>query len=143
MQTILIEKLRSYIVANNPDILLHLQQDFSLTRYLEDKVSAVIPLAEQLIAEGKPLYAVEELCLNEMTSDLRPSKYLYIKELLEEDFLAIYNRFREMGVLTYEIVNILEACKPVFERTGFTETNQDDRALRYAVMGTIQEYLEE
>ncbi len=142
MQTILIEKLRSYIIQNNLDLLLKLQQDFSVTRYLEDKVALVMPLVDQWIAEGKPQYVVEELSMNELTRELRPSKFNYIKEILEEDFLQIYKDFRDKGVLTYEISNMIEACNPVFEKMGFTEDNEDDRALRYAVMGKIQEYLE-
>lgn len=142
MHTILTEKLRSYIVNNNPDLLVQLQGDFSVTRYLEDKVSQVIALAEQLTGEGKPMYAIEELCLNAMTEDLRPSRYQYILGLLEDEFLQTYNRFREMGVLTYEIINMIEACQPVFEQLGFTEDNEDDRQLRYAITGTIGTYLE-
>lgn len=127
---------------NSPDILVKLQQDFFVTRYLEDKVFAVMPMVEQLLGEGKPTYIIEELCLNEMTADIRPSKYGYIRELLEEEFLQTYNRFREMGVLTYEIINLIDACKPVFEHLGFTEENEDDRQLHYAITGTISEYLE-
>ena len=142
MHTILIEKLRSYLVENNPDMLVSLQNSFSVTAYLEDKVSLVMPLVEQHLAESKPQYIIEELCLNELTQELRPSRFLYIKAILEEEFLQTYSRFREAGVLTYEIINMIEASKQVFEAIGFTEENEDDRALRYAIMGTIQEYLE-
>ncbi|MBA3830115.1 MAG: DUF1896 family protein [Taibaiella sp.] len=142
MQTILTEKLRSYIIDNNPDVMLGLQQGFSFTKYLKEKVELVIPMMEQLIAEGKPQYIIEELCMNELTKDLRPSRFNYIKEILEEDFLQAYTRFREMGVLTYEVINLIEACKPVFEKMGFSEDTAEQRQLRYAVMGTIQEYLE-
>ena len=142
MHTILTEKLRSYLAENNPDMLVGLQSSFSVTRYLEDKVALVMPLAELLIAEGKPQYIIEELCMEELTKALRPSKFHYIKEILEEDFLPAYGRFREMGVLTYEIINLIEACKPAFETIGFREENEDDRQLRYAITGSIQEYLE-
>jgi hypothetical protein len=142
METILIEKLRNYIAANNPDLLVQLQGDFSVTQYLEDKVSQVIPYAERLIGEGKPLYAIEELCVIEMTAELRPSRYHYILGILEEEFLQSYSHFREIGVLTYEIINIIESCKTVFEQLGFTEDNEHDRQIRYAVIGTIGSYLE-
>ncbi len=142
MQTILIEKLRSYLVENNPDMLVGLQTSFSVSSYLEDKVSLVMPLVEQLISEGKPQYIIDELCLLELTKDLRPSRFNYIRQILEEEFLQTYTRFREIGVLTYEIINLIEACNPVFEAIGFTEENESDRGLRYGIMGTIQEYLE-
>lgn len=142
METILIEKLRSYIAVNNPDLLVQLQGDFSVTQYIEGKVSQVIPYAERLIGEGKPMYAIEELCTAEMTAELRPSRYHYICDILEEEFLQSYSRFREMGVLTYEVINLIEACQPVFEQMGFTEDNEHDRQIWYAVTGTIGNYLE-
>lgn len=136
------EKLRSYLVENTPDVLIGLQGDFSVTKYLEDKIALVRPLLQQWIEEGKPQYIIEELCLNELTKDLRPSRYLYIRNLLEEEFLQTYKRFRELGVLTYETINLIEACKDVFDKFGFNEENEDDRNLYYAITGTIAEYLE-
>ena len=135
------DKLRGYLAENSPEILLSLQQDFSVTQYLQDKVYNVMPFAQELLAEGKPQYIIEELSMRELTKELRPSKFLYIRSLLEDEFLATYSLFREMGVLTYEVVNMLEACKPVFDSLGFTEGNEDDRHLRYAVTGTIYQYL--
>lgn len=122
--------------------MLRLQDSFSITTYLEQKVQSVEPLLKQLLAEGKPGYIIEELCLNEMTKDLRPSKYNYIKELLEAEFEADYNRFREMGMLTYEIVNLIEACNPVFEQLGFSEDRAEASTLKHAIIGAIGEYLE-
>jgi len=142
MHTILIEKFRSYLVHNSPDIMIRLQHEFLLTQYLEDKVLNVMPLAEQLIAENKPQYIIEELCMEELTRNIRPSRFMYIRGLLEEEFLQTYERFREMGVLTYETINLIDACKPVFDHIGFTEDNEDDRQLRYAITGAIAEYLE-
>jgi len=143
MQTILIEKLRSFLVENAPEKLIALQQDFSVTRYLEDKVYTIMPLAERLAGEGKPPYIIEELCLAELTRDLLPSKFLFIRNILENEFPETYERFREIGVLAYETINLIEACKPVFEKYGFTEENEDDRMLRYTIIGTISEYLEQ
>ena len=142
MHTILIEKFRSYLVHNSPDIMIRLQHEFLLTQYLEDKVLNVMPLSEQLIAENKPQYIIEELCMEELTRNIRPSRFMYIRGLLEEEFLQTYERFREMGVLTYETINLIDACNPVFEHLGFTEDNEDDRQLRYAITGAIAEYLE-
>lgn len=142
LEELLREKLRSYLVENTPDVLIGLQGDFSVTRYLEDKIVLICPLLQQLIEEGKPQYIIEELCLNELTRELRPSKFLYIRNLLEEEFLQTYKRFRELGVLTYETINLIEACKDVFDNFGFSEDNADDRNLHYAITGTIAEYLE-
>lgn len=141
MQTVLKEKLQAYITVNNPEVLNELQAGLSVSAYLEDKVSAVMPLVLHLLEEGKPSYIIEELALKEMTASLRPSKFNYIKELLESDFLDSYQAFSTAGVLTYECINLIEACKDIFETFSFSEDNEDDRFLKYAVIAKIHEYL--
>jgi hypothetical protein len=64
--------------------------------------------------------------------------YDYVKLVLEEEFLTAYLRFINYGILHYELTNILEICAPLL--TGLDE---DDRYLRYEVVGTIADYLEE
>lgn len=64
--------------------------------------------------------------------------YDYIKLVLEEEFITTYLRFSNQGILHYELTNILELCAPLIE--GLDE---DDRFLRYEVIGTIADYLQE
>ncbi len=142
MQTILIEKLREYIIQNNPDILINLQTDFAFNQYLEEQVHRVQPLVEELLTDGKPSYIIEEVCLNELTKDLRPSKFNYIRSLLEEEFERDFLLMKKMNTLTYEIMNIISECESMFEIFGFTEETEDSRNLRYAVAGAIQQFLE-
>ena len=138
----LLELLRSYITENNPDLLLQLEGKLAVTSYLQDKMKAVQPYLDKLIAEGKPIHIIEELCLNEMTADLKPSRFNLIKEVLETEFLQSYERFRSLGVLRYELVNMVHYCEPVFTAMGFTEDRIEQRTLRYDLTGAISEYLE-
>ena len=142
MQELLKEKLWTFIVHNNPDLILNLQQDFSLTDYLEQKVFNIQPLISQLLAANKPGYIIEELCLAELTKDLRPSKFNYIRGVLEEEFELDFLRIKESGLLTYEIMNLISESETVFETLGFTQDNEQDRMLRYAIAGTIRQYME-
>ena len=64
--------------------------------------------------------------------------YDYLRLVLEEEFLAVYLRFINHGILHYELTNILEICAPLME--GLDE---DDRFLKYEVIGTIADYLQE
>lgn len=64
--------------------------------------------------------------------------YDYMRLLLEEEFYQTYIRFLNHGILHYELTNLLELCAPLLE--GLDE---DDRFLRYEVIGTIAIYLEE
>ena len=142
MQEMLKEKLWTYIVHNNPNLMLNLQQDFSLTDYLEQKVFNIQPLVSHLLAENKPRYIIEELCMAELTKDLRPSKFNYIRGVLEEEFELDFLRIKESGLLTYEIMNLISESETVFETLGFTQDNEQDRMLRYAIAGTIRQYME-
>jgi hypothetical protein len=142
MQEILKEKFWTYIVRNNADLMLNLQQDYSVTGYLEEKVNGIQSLSSQLLAENKPRYIIEELCMEELIKDLRPSKFNYIRSVLEDEFELDFLRIKESGLLTYEIVNIISESEKVFESLGFTEVNEQNRILRYAIAGTIRQYLE-
>lgn len=141
MQQLLKQKLRAYLQINNPDLLLKLEGEARLHSYLEDKISLVTPMLLSFIADGKPGYVIEELIMTELTADLRPSRFNYIKELLEEDFKDSYLNFLKAGVLTYESINLVEHCREAFDTFSFSEENEDDRLLRYAIIAKVHEYL--
>ena len=140
MQSILIEKLRAYILVNNPDLAVKLQADYSVTQYLEDKVMSVTPLLEGLLLEGKPGHIIEELCLLEMTTDLRPSRFNYIKSIIEEEFIREYEQLLKTGVLTYECITLVKVCSGIFDNYDFSEATEDNRFLRYSIIAAIAEH---
>jgi len=142
MRARLKQLLHEYIRENNPDVLVLLESETKLSTYLELKVDGVSSLIEELKSKQRPNYIIEEQCLEELTHDLRPSKYLFLKNLLEEEFESDYKRLTDAGVLTYEIINLIDSCQPVFEILPITETTDDDNHLRYAIAGVIAEYLE-
>lgn len=141
MKEELIEKLRKYIVDNNPEILLSVHVGFSISQYLTDKVDGVMPLVSEFIEAKKPAYIITELVMQQLTEDLRPSKFIYIQNVLEVEFRDSYDQFSEAGVLTYETINMIAACKEIFETFGFSEENEDDRHLRYAIIAEVHDYL--
>ncbi len=134
------DKLHAYLVNNHLDLLISLQEDYRLTAYLNSKVASVKEFYDSLLAANRPAYVIEALCLEELTLDLRPSRFNYVRNLLEEEFEQEYLRIRETGILTYEVINLIGACEPIFEVFAFSEANQDNPELRYAVMGMIAEY---
>lgn len=142
MQQLLIIKLHNYITENNPDLLLALQQHNALSRYLEEKVAGIEPLIDELSGQGCHQYDIEEQCLEELTADLRPSRYLYLRDILAEEFEHQYQTLLDTGLAAFELINLLTACKEVFDSHGFTSENEDDSYLRYAITGSIQEYFE-
>jgi hypothetical protein len=124
---------------NRPDLLISLHQEGKTGIYLEDKVESLNGLPERLLGEGRPPYLIAELCMAALTADLIESRFQLLSEILDTDFLPMADTLRISGLLTYELINLLEECHPVFEEMGF---KQDDRLLRYALIGTIQEYAE-
>lgn len=137
----LTEKLWAYIAYNNPDLMFSLQESYSVTCYMEEKVNAIMPMVAQLLGEGKPQYIIEELCLNEMTEELKPSRYEYIRSVIEEEFNVDFERMKENGTLTYEVVNLIEDCKGIFSDFDFNSENEANRHLRYAIIGQVHDYL--
>ena len=141
MREMLINKLHQYMRENNPDLLLQLEEESKVTQYLSDKLSAIEPLLQSQ-DEDQPAYIMEEACMDILTQDLRPSKYNYISQILQEDFAAPYQRLQQSGILQFEIINIITYCQPVFDETGFTQENENSRELQYSITGAINEYFE-
>jgi hypothetical protein len=137
------EKLWAYIVQNNPELMFTLQEDYSVTQYLEDRISEVMPTALKLLAEDKPGYAIIELCMEELTTPLRPSKFNYLTAILATEFEEIYANLKESGLLTYEAVNLIDYCQPHFEKYGFSEANEDSSLIRGAIKDAVSTYLKE
>ena len=141
MKDSLIKKLHEYIRKNNPDVLMQLEEDGKVTEYLSDRLSTVVVLLNQR-TRGQPGYMVEETCMEVMTQDLRPSKYNYINNILEEEFESTYQQLKESGTLKFEVINLIHQCKSVFEDLNFSEVNEDNRFTRYAIIGCVSEYFE-
>lgn len=142
MQEVLIAKLHQYITDNNPDLLITLQQEGIVSSYLQEKVAAIDLLMNESLGSGTPAYIIEERCMDELTKELRPSKFNYLISILEEEFEADYYRLKENGLLTYEVINLIEICTPVFEALSFTVENENNRHLRYVITGAVKEYFE-
>lgn len=143
MQEILIGKLYQYILQNNLDLLIALQEKGNVDSFLKEKMSSIKTLLNQLINENSPAYLIEERCMDVLTQDLRPSKYTFLTSVLEEEFESEYSQLKENGILPYEVFNLIKICNPVFEGIGFSRANENDRNLRYAIIGAIQEYFSE
>ncbi len=141
MQELLIKRLQDYIRENNPDLLLLLLEECRLDDYLQENVASVNELITELVKENKSPSAIEELCIDELTKPLRPSRYNYLHALVEEEFPNDFDRLQQKEILTTELINMIAACDPVFNEMQFTEENEDDRYLRYAVTGAVHEYL--
>ena len=142
MKEILIGKLLEYIRDNNPDILFALEAADKLRLWLYSKADSVQSLWQQMETDKQPAYIIEEACLNELTRELRPSRYKYIINLLEQEFEPKYKLLQQSGLLKHEAENMISYCDSVFNDLKFSEANEDNRFIRYAICGAISEYLD-
>ncbi|MCQ6957656.1 hypothetical protein [Mucilaginibacter aquariorum] len=67
-------------------------------------------------------------------------RYDYLQELFEAEFEETHLAYHISGILIYELLNLLAACGFLFDEFGFPES-EDSRLFRYAITGTIAEYL--
>lgn len=141
MHETLYQKLQDYIRENNPDLLLALQEESRLSDYLREQIASVDSLIEQLLAENKALSLIGELCMAEMTKHLKPSRYNYLLSLLEQEYPAAHEKLLQNGLLTSELINMIAACDPVFDELHFSEENENDPLIYYAITGAVHEYL--
>lgn len=142
MKEILIGKLLEYIRDNNPDVLFALEAEDNLRSWLYDKVYNSEPLIQQLRNDNQPDYIIQETCLDEMTKDLRPSRYNYILNILETEFEKDNDQLVQSGLLQHEAINMISYCNSTFDDLRFAEENEDNQFIRYAITGAVSEYLE-
>lgn len=140
LQERLIYKLFDYICDNNPDLLFQLEEERRVTPYLHEKIAGIDTMIKAHTSE--PEYILEERCMLALTNDLRPSKYNYIREVLEEEFSATYRLLIEAGTLKYEAVNLIRFCQELFDAMHFSETREHSKLLYYAIAGAISEYFD-
>lgn len=136
-----IHKLFDYVCDNNPDLLVRLEDDFAITTYLTDKVAVIKETIQQYCT--KPLYLLEEICMDLLTKDLRPSKYLYITHVLEYEFSSAYLYLKRVGTIKYEVINLISYCDHVFDSMNFSEATEDSRLLYYGIAGAVSQYFDQ
>lgn len=142
MKEILIGKLLEYIRDNNPDILFALEAEDKLRSWLYEKSYSTELLIQQLKNDKQPDYIIQEICLDEMTRDLRPSRYNYILNILEQEFEKDYDQLVQSGLLQHETINMISYCNSTFDDLRFAEENEDNQFISYAITGAVSEYLE-
>jgi hypothetical protein len=142
MKEVLISRLLDYIRDNNPDLLFALEAEDKLRMWLYSKVENIQSLWVQMEKDKQPPYLIEEACLKELTKELRPSRYNYILNILEQEFEQDLKLMRQSGLLQHEVINMVVYCDSVFNDLKFSEENEDNRFIHYAIAGAISEYID-
>ncbi|TKT86008.1 hypothetical protein [Dyadobacter frigoris] len=141
MQQRLKQKFWAHILVNNPGLIIELEQQDHLNAYLESKIESVLPLLDQLTSEGKADYIIEELCIHALVAEMRPYRFNYLWNVLEQEFSPFFKSWEQDGILTFELINLQQHCKDTFDALGFTMDDAYEDQVYNAITGMIDEYL--
>ena len=142
MLDLLHNKLDAYLRENNPDVVLPLEAEEAYKDFLLSKLDGLDGMIASMKQDEVPAYIIEEQCIHMLKEGFRPSRFNYVKEVLETDFESQFIKLMANGLLVYECVNIIEHCSEVFEHFVFNEANEDNGSLRLAITGTVSKYFE-
>lgn len=84
-------------------MLLRLEEGGKVTEYLLERAKSVSALIN-LMNNGQPAYIIEDACMDILTADLKPSKYNYICNVLEEEFESKYQLHIDTNLLKFKII---------------------------------------
>lgn len=141
MESLLKEALWGYIVTHNPELMYDLQEAYAVSDYLDKKVHGIQPMAIQMLQDDFPKYLIEARCLEALTEELRPSRYLYLKSIFEEEFADEAALYGDSGILVCEVIGMLEYCRELLDEMGFSVQNEGNPDIRNAVIGHLYGYL--
>ena len=129
--------LLGYIRENNPDLLYQLDEDDALHAWVTEQIREV----ELVLGNAKATRIADTAYMDLMTVELKPSKFHYMRDLLEDQFVEDFNRFLASGELRYELIELIGLCNPFFEAMPLQEDIHENRQLDHAVKGVISQYL--
>ncbi|NLU94856.1 DUF1896 family protein [Chitinophaga sp. Ak27] len=141
MEKLLKEALQRYVAEYYPDMVQQFTADVPLSTYLEDRVTLVRPLMDELIAQGETAQQIVDACMQQIIKDLPPSKYQYLLMVLQEEFPDDYKNFKTAGVLRYKMIQLIGHCQQAFEDFDFDTQVPPDHRLEHRVIGEIAGYL--
>lgn len=131
-----------YLNNHHPDLLSEWRLGDVLHETIEQQLDRAKPLLEKLSSDELHPDDILQQCLNELIAELPASRFDYITELLSTEFEQQHEELLSSGLLPYECMNLLQHCKPVFDKLNFSPTNEDDPFIRYAIIAAISDYFE-
>jgi len=138
MEKQLNERLWKFITEHNPELMFSLQENYSMTPYLAEKIKSIQPQLKAWKQIGYPESSIFLLAMEVLTSELKPSRFQFITSLLKKDFPSHYNQFKEQGILTHKTLALVDLCKVAFDSIRFSESHCNSQRFRAAISGIIR-----
>jgi|SRR5690606_11444424 len=141
METKLKEHYWKFITEHNPELMFSLQENYSVTSYLNEKIKCIQPKLQNWRTIGYPESSIFLLAMEILTTDLKPSRFQFISSLLKHDFPSHYTYFSDHGVLTYKTLILVELCQGAFDSIRFSEAHCNSGRFKEAISGIIRKQI--
>jgi hypothetical protein len=129
--------LLGYIKENNPDLLMQLDEDDALHAWVIEKIHEV----ELVLGDAKARRVPDNEFMDLMTVDLKPSKFHYMRDLLEDQFPEEFDQLLASGELRFEVIQMIGLCNHLFEAMPLREDIDENAQLDHAVKTVMTNYL--
>jgi len=121
LQSFLRNKLHAFIKEQLPDLFFILQEENTMAIYVDYYLSLEGSLSS-LENEASGAEA-REVMLTKLFDLLKPSRFLYIKEVFEREFPTDYHRLWVLRTVTETIMELTKETEDIFSLCGFTNSN--------------------
>lgn len=136
------EKVYEVMVENNPDLIVSLQTENGVTSFIESLVESKRATIETILRSNHQPNEKEEEILNELMSELVPSRFHYVRDLFSSNYKEKYEEFLQLGMVNTIVMNLLEFCGKIFERHGFSNMTEDSPWLQFEILASMEAYFE-
>jgi hypothetical protein len=133
----LIKLFMAFISENNPDVIVSIGSTGSMKRFVRDKAEVAMDLAKNLKERGLPESEILDACFESMVKEMKPSRFNFLKDLIQNHFPEKLKRYSETGVMTYEIIQVIESHGHLFEKYRFGETETKNDLLETEFVGIL------
>jgi hypothetical protein len=141
MEELMMAEYHPYLYLDNPEILLKDQKVFSRPRALKKKVNRISSLINEMIERGLECEEIIDRSVELITAELRPSRFGYVCSVIASEFPKTFLRWVKNNDLTREILDVLQACEPVFKLLKFNTCAPEQHRIYLTITSFIRNYL--
>lgn len=141
MELQLKERLWKYIIKQNPELMFSLQEDYAAVPYINEKINSIKSQLKTWEKIGYPEPSIHLLAMEVLTSDLKPSRFQFISNILKNKFPVHYNQYKSQGILAYKTISLVELCKEAFDSIRFSEAHFNSKRFKEAISGIIRKQI--
>ena len=141
MESQLKERLWKFIIEQNPELMFSLQENYAVEPYLNEKINSIKPQLVNWKRIGYPESSIDLLAMEVLTSDLKPSRFHFISNILKNKFPMHYSQYKSQGILTYKTISLVELCQVAFDSIRFSEAHFNSKRFKEAISGIIRKQI--